>query len=95
MAIEDAAVLADCMAKLAGDPATAMRAYERQRRRRTRAAQYQSRANGRVYQYGGPVGFVRNLALAVLGGKRLLRRYDWIYAFMVGGRPDGKRRLAG
>jgi salicylate hydroxylase len=95
MAIEDAAVLADCMAKLPGDPAAAMRTYERQRRRRTRAAQRQSRANGRVYQYGGPVGFVRNLALAVMGGKRLLRRYDWIYAFVVGGRPDTKRRLAG
>jgi salicylate hydroxylase len=91
MAIEDAAVLADCMAKTPNDPEAAMAHYQRQRRARTAEAQRQSRKNGRFYQLAGPAGLLRDIALRILGGERLRRRYDWIYAFMIGGRPDTKR----
>jgi len=91
MAIEDAAVLAECMAKMPNEPNAAMGQYQRQRRSRTAQAQRQSRNNGRVYQLAGPAGWLRNIALRLLGGERLLRRYDWIYAFIIGGRPDTKR----
>jgi salicylate hydroxylase len=91
MAIEDAAVLADCMAKMPGDPQAAMGLYERARRTRTARVQRESRKNARLYQLRGPIGLLRNIALRALGGKRLLSRYDWIYGFMIGGRPDTKR----
>jgi len=49
MAIEDAAILADQMARLPDDPASAMRRYERARRKRTARVQRAAASNGRVY----------------------------------------------
>ena len=49
MAIEDAAVLADSLARSPDDPAAAMRRYERARRRRTARVQRAARSNGRIY----------------------------------------------
>jgi salicylate hydroxylase len=79
MAIEDAAVLAACLARQSEDPAAALRRYEGLRRRRTARARKQARKNGRLYHLKGPAAVARNLALAAMGGKRLLRRYDWLY----------------
>ena len=81
MAIEDAAVLARRMADTPGDPATAMRLYERERRSRTARAQRAARRNGAVYHLGGAEAFLRTLALMAMGGKRLLARYDWLYGW--------------
>jgi salicylate hydroxylase len=81
MAIEDAAVLARRLAETRGDFAAAMRAYERERRGRTARAQRAARRNGTIYQLSGPAGFLRSLALAVIGGKRLLARHDWLYGW--------------
>src|SRR5262249_30452825 len=91
MAIEDAGVLSDCLGRMPDDPAAAMRSYERQRMPRVSKAQRASRRNGRFYEMGGLKAPLRDLALGALGGKRLLRRYDWIYRFRIGGRPDTKR----
>ena len=79
MAIEDAAVLAACVARHSEDPAAGLRLYEGLRRRRTARAQAHARRNGRVYHLRQPAAFARDLALAVIGGNRLLRRYDWLY----------------
>jgi salicylate hydroxylase len=79
MAIEDAAVLADMLGKYLDDPADALRAYEGARRLRTARAQKASRRQARIYGLTGPEALVRNLAMRALGGKRLLRRYDWLY----------------
>ena len=79
MAIEDAAVLAACLARDSDDPASALRAYEGLRRGRTARVQRAARTNGIVYHLGGVGAGARNLALAVRGGEALLARYDWLY----------------
>jgi salicylate hydroxylase len=79
MAIEDAAVLAACLARHSEDPGIGLRLYEGLRRRRAARAQRHARRNGRVYHLRGPTAFARDLALKVMGGNRLLRRYDWLY----------------
>ncbi|MEA2983233.1 MAG: hypothetical protein QOF09_5056 [Alphaproteobacteria bacterium] len=79
MAIEDAAVLADNLARNPDDPAAAMRSYERARRRRTERVQRAARSNGRIYHLTAGEALARNLLLRVAGGKMLLRRYNWLY----------------
>jgi len=79
MAIEDAAVLAACMARESHDPAAALRRYEHARRRRTSRVQRAARSNGRVYHQAAGEALARNLFLRFAGGKMLLRRYNWIY----------------
>jgi salicylate hydroxylase len=82
MAIEDAAELAHCMGHASrDDPAAAMRLYEQRRLARTTRAQRAARRNGTVYQMGAVAGVVRTLALAAMGGERLISRYDWLYGW--------------
>jgi salicylate hydroxylase len=82
MAIEDAAVLVDCL-RQDEDPARAFREYARERHRRVARAQREARRNSRRYHLAGPLGFARNTVLAALGPKRLLQRYDWLYGWRV------------
>jgi salicylate hydroxylase len=79
MAIEDAAVLADQMARLPDDPAAAMRRYERARGKRTARVQRAAASNGRFYHLTAGEAWARNLFLRIAGGKMLLRRYNWLY----------------
>jgi salicylate hydroxylase len=79
MAIEDAAVLAACLTRHSEEPAVGLRRYEGLRRRRAARTQHHARRNGRVYHLKGPAAFARDLALKLIGGSRLLRRYDWLY----------------
>jgi salicylate hydroxylase len=81
MAIEDAAVLADCFGKYGDDPADALRAYEAARRNRTERAQQASRKQSRIYSLTGPEALVRNMAMRVAGGEKLRSRYDWLYTW--------------
>jgi salicylate hydroxylase len=81
LAIEDAAVLAHQMHLAPKDIAGAMRAYEGLRRRRTARAQREAQRNGQRYHLSGLRAFARNTALRVMGGERLLRRYDWLYGW--------------
>jgi salicylate hydroxylase len=81
MAIEDAAVLARRLAETPDDPAGALRRYERQRHARTARAQRSARRNGAVYHMGGAQALLRTLVLMAMGGKRLLRSYDWLYGW--------------
>jgi 2-polyprenyl-6-methoxyphenol hydroxylase-like FAD-dependent oxidoreductase len=79
MAIEDAAMLAGCLAGTPDDVDTALRAYERLRRTRVARAQREARRNGRRYHWGGARAAIRDAALRWMGGERLLQRYDWLY----------------
>ncbi len=94
MAIEDAAVLADCMARMPDDPAAAMRRYERARRRRTARVQRAARSNGRVYHLTAGEALARNLFLRIAGGKMLLRRYNWLYDWRTPPPPVAPRPSA-
>jgi len=84
MAIEDAAILARSLARSPGDVPTALRAYEQARRPRTALVQQASRRNGAIYHKAGPAAFIRNIGMQVLGGRRLISRYDWIYDWRDG-----------
>ena len=84
MAIEDAAVLAACLASPAADLQTGMRRYEALRHGRVLKIQRAARATGRIYHLSGMRAIARDVGMQLLGGKRLLARYDWLYDW----RPD-------
>jgi salicylate hydroxylase len=81
MAIEDAAVLADCLARAPGEPDRALRRYEALRRRRNTKVQRAASRTGAIYHLSGKAGVVRNQVMRMLGGSRLLALqqtlYDW------------------
>jgi salicylate hydroxylase len=79
MAIEDAVVAAQCLARRPDDAAAALRTYAAIRRGRTRRVQRQAARNGQHYHLKGVSGMVRNAAMGVMGGEHLLRHYDWLY----------------
>lgn len=80
MAIEDALVLGDCLARNEDVPA-GLRVYERLRQPRTARVQQAARFTGGVYQMGGPLAFVRNAVMSGTSGDKLRARYDWIYGW--------------
>jgi salicylate hydroxylase len=83
MAIEDAAVIAHCLAGTE-DAAAAFRQYENRRLKRTARTQRAARRNGRIYHMGGAGALLRTLALIGMRGTGLLRHYRWLY----GWKPD-------
>jgi salicylate hydroxylase len=85
MAIEDAAVAAQCLAQEPDDPVAALRVYGATRRARARKVQRLAARNGARYHLGGPRGWLRDAAMRMMGGKHLLTHYDWIYRW----RPPG------
>jgi salicylate hydroxylase len=87
MAIEDAAVLANCLSQssgenIAGIPAALTR-YSRQRRSRVLRVQRAARQQGRIYHLTGPLALARDLAIKAMGPQRMLARQDWIYDWQV------------
>jgi salicylate hydroxylase len=78
MAIEDAAVVAQCLADT-DDAAAAFRRYEDKRRKRTARTQRAARRTGRIYHMGGAEAVLRTLALIGMRGAGLLRHYGWLY----------------
>jgi 2-polyprenyl-6-methoxyphenol hydroxylase-like FAD-dependent oxidoreductase len=79
MAIEDAAVAAQCLARMSDDPAAAWESYSAIRRGRTRKVQRLAARNGKRYHRAGAAAMLRNTAMRLLGGERLLHNYDWLY----------------
>jgi salicylate hydroxylase len=79
LAIEDAAVLADCLKASPDAPSAALRAYETARRARTARAQTEARRNSARYHWAGARAYVRDTVLRRMGGEKLLQRYDWLY----------------
>jgi salicylate hydroxylase len=88
LALEDAIVLADSLDHHPGEEPKALLAYEAQRRGRAQRVQALSRRNGRIYQTGAPIAWVRNAVLRLVPGERLMAGYDWLY----GWRSDALRR---
>lgn len=79
MAIEDAAVVAQCLAQTPDDPTAALRTYWAARNARAHKVQRLAARNGARYHLSGVRAMVRNLAMHALGGARLLHHYDWLY----------------
>ena len=79
MAIEDAAVLAECLSEGAEDIATALQRYAGLRRERVARVQNLAQQNGRIYHLAGPIATARDLSMKLLGGRRLLARQNWVY----------------
>jgi salicylate hydroxylase len=79
MAIEDAAVAAQCLARMPNDPEAALRTYAALRRARAWKVQQAAARNGRRYHRGGAASLLRDTAMRMIGGARLLHHYDWLY----------------
>jgi salicylate hydroxylase len=81
LALEDAVVIADCLARNPGDVRRALREYERRRRARVAQVTRASRFNGQIYHLAGILASLRNQALGTLPAERLMARYDWLYGW--------------
>jgi salicylate hydroxylase len=86
LALEDAWVLARCLAgaKADADIPSALAAYERERLQRTRRVVAAARRNGRIFHLRGAAALARNAAMRLLGGERVMAGHDWVY----GWKPD-------
>ncbi|MCU0790921.1 MAG: FAD-dependent monooxygenase [Nitratireductor sp.] len=82
MAIEDAAVLAQCLAKPgATPPEEAFAQFEKLRRPRVKKAADLARTNQSIYHMRQPLAAARDASMAAMGGERLLARQDWLYGW--------------
>jgi salicylate hydroxylase len=79
MAIEDAAVAAQCLARQPDDAAAALRTYCAVRRARTQKVQRSAARTGARYHLGGVSGLLRDAAMRMMGGRHLLQHHDWLY----------------
>ncbi|WP_439922432.1 FAD-dependent monooxygenase [Nitrobacter sp. JJSN] len=83
MAIEDAAVLAQCLGDATNErgdgAAAALARYTGLRRARVTRVQKLAQLNGRIYHLGGAAALARDLAIRTMGPQRMLARQDWIY----------------
>lgn len=81
LAIEDAAILAACLAAAPDDPVAALRAYSRARTKRVARVRAAARANARSYHLRWPLTLARDAVIRALGPERMLARYDWLYGW--------------
>ena len=79
-AIEDAVALADAVSAHGTDPAKAFLAYETTRRPRTARIQAESRRQAIIYHLRAPASVLRDTVIQLTPPRRLLGRYDWLYA---------------
>jgi salicylate hydroxylase len=86
LALEDAIVLARCLARDAENETRALRAFEASRLPRASRVQAASRRQGGLYHMSSPLSWVRDAALRFVPGAALMARYDWLY----GWRQDGR-----
>ncbi len=85
LALEDALVLADCLAAHPSDEPAAFRSFEEKRRRRARRVQAASLRQGRIYHLPPQLSWMRDAVLRATPGSWLMTGYDWLY----GWRADG------
>lgn len=81
MAIEDAAVLADCLAATPHDASGALARYAARRRPRTTRLQRAAAANGRIFHLAGAARLARDVALSLMPSGLFARRQAWIYGW--------------
>jgi salicylate hydroxylase len=79
MAIEDAAVIADCLSRQRGNAVEAFRQYAALRQARVAQVRRTTWQSGAIYHLPAPVALARNLTMKMLGGRRLLSQRDWLY----------------
>ncbi|MGE3147517.1 MAG: FAD-dependent monooxygenase [Pseudorhodoplanes sp.] len=84
MAIEDAAILAQCLGEQPDAIEQAMRRYENLRHPRIAAVRRAVHRADRIYHLTGFMAAARNAAMRGLGGERLRMRYDWLYDWPAG-----------
>jgi len=77
MAIEDAQVLAQCLAQGAGSVSARLQAYAEQRWARNARVQARAIRNGRIFHATGPVALSRNLSMRLMGER--LMDVPWLY----------------
>jgi len=80
-AIEDAFVLANCLAETPDQPAAALQRYEKRRKTRVMRVANEAQRNATIYGLGGLAATARNAAIALLPGSMHLHRLDWLYRF--------------
>lgn len=85
MAIEDAAVLAHCLAARRDDMASALAAYQAARRPRLARVMRRGAFNHVTWHAAGTVAFVRDRVLALTPAARLVRGLDWLYGWKAPG----------
>jgi salicylate hydroxylase len=90
MAIEDAAILAQSIAATPANLATAFERYETARRRRVTRVCRAAARTAAIYHLGPVAAPFRNAAMKLVGGRRLMNRYDWIYRWAAS--PSEMRR---
>ncbi len=81
MAIEDAYVLARCVAAQPDDLPAAFSQYENQRKPRVTRVIKRGALNQFAWHASGPAAMARNLMLKTRTGKGLMRDLDWLYGF--------------
>ncbi|MCC2114040.1 MAG: FAD-binding monooxygenase, partial [Hyphomicrobiales bacterium] len=86
--IEDAAVLASCLAAKPDDIPAAFRDYEAARKARVTRVVREASENGRNYHWSGPAAIARDLMLRSSSPLKLLSRYDWLYSWQPPALPD-------
>jgi salicylate hydroxylase len=82
MAIEDAQVLAQCLAHGAGSVSQRLQSYAEQRWPRNARVQARAIRNGHIFHASGPVAWGRNLSMRLMGER--LMDVPWLY----GGGPS-------
>lgn len=83
MAIEDAAVIADCLAQTPDDSAGAFQRYAALRRPRVAQVKRTTWQSGMIYHLPAPFSLARNIGMKLLGGERLLAQRDSIYRWQL------------
>lgn len=81
MAIEDAAILAEELARTPDVPALAFRQYEARRRGRIARVRRGALQMGAVYHMGGAMRLARNMVMRATPPQRLLSRNDWLFGY--------------
>ncbi|WP_367715018.1 FAD-dependent monooxygenase [Nitratireductor sp. GISD-1A_MAKvit] len=81
MAIEDAVVLANALARHRDDLATALSAYEAARKPRLARVARRGAFNRFTWHAGGAVALARDLVLRSRSEKALMSDFDWLYGF--------------
>lgn len=81
MAMEDAVILAQRLSLMPQNPEAALRAYAAARRGRTKRVANASQRTGRLYHLSGLAARVRNRTMKLVGGRRLINFYQWLYSW--------------
>lgn len=85
MALEDAVVLTDAMARAPAHPTQAFARFETIRRQRVERVAAASQRNGAINHMTGLPALARNAVLRWTPPARLLARFDWLYGYDVSG----------